>query len=105
MPTLAPRRESAAARFVLTVDLPTPPLPAATAMMFLTPGRRGFHGWFGLPHSLAPSWTSTAVTPGTAPTAPFTDLVMTSFDGQAGVVRSSATVTLPPSIVTALSIP
>ena len=33
----------ARARFAATVDLPTPPLPEATAMMFLTPGR-GFNG-------------------------------------------------------------
>ena len=41
-PTLAPLTASAAARLVVTVDLPTPPLPAATAMMFFTPGNRGF---------------------------------------------------------------
>ena len=46
---MAPSRDSAAARLVLTVDLPTPPLPAATAMMFFTPGSRGFDGWLGRP--------------------------------------------------------
>ncbi len=47
MPTAAPCRASAAARLVLTVDFPTPPLPAATAMMFFTPGSRGLSGWLG----------------------------------------------------------
>ena len=37
-PTLAPSIASATARFTDTVLLPTPPLPEATAMMFLTPG-------------------------------------------------------------------
>src|SRR6478735_8773006 len=38
-PTLAPWRASASARFTATVDLPTPPLPAATAMTFFGPLR------------------------------------------------------------------
>ena len=37
-PTDAPAWASATARLTLTVLLPTPPLPDATAMMFLTPG-------------------------------------------------------------------
>ena len=37
MPTLAPCRAQASARFAATVDLPTPPLPEATATMFRTP--------------------------------------------------------------------
>src|SRR6056297_455271 len=37
-PAEAPSAASASARLVATVDLPTPPLPEATAMMFLTPG-------------------------------------------------------------------
>ena len=36
-PTLAPACASATARLTLTVHLPTPPLPDATAMMFFTP--------------------------------------------------------------------
>jgi hypothetical protein len=35
---VAPSAASASARFTAVVDLPTPPLPLATAMMFLTPG-------------------------------------------------------------------
>ena len=38
MPTVAPSAASASARLTAVVDLPTPPLPEATAMMFLTPG-------------------------------------------------------------------
>src|SRR5689334_16273362 len=38
-PTFTPVWESATARLALTVDLPTPPLPLATATMFFTPGR------------------------------------------------------------------
>ena len=38
MPTDAPSAASASARFTAVVDLPTPPLPEATAMMFLIPG-------------------------------------------------------------------
>src|SRR5258705_7431028 len=39
-PTRAPVCSSATARFAATVDLPTPPLPLATAIMCLTPGIR-----------------------------------------------------------------
>ena len=38
-PTFAPWRASASARFTATVDLPTPPLPAATAITFRGPFR------------------------------------------------------------------
>ena len=38
MPTVAPSAASASARLTAVVDLPTPPLPEATAMMFLMPG-------------------------------------------------------------------
>src|SRR6266850_36910 len=41
MPTRPPQRASASARFTATVVLPTPPLPAPTAMMFFTPGGGG----------------------------------------------------------------
>ncbi|MND09185.1 hypothetical protein D3C83_323160 [compost metagenome] len=37
-PTWAPSAASASARFTAVVDLPTPPLPDATAITFLTPG-------------------------------------------------------------------
>jgi len=40
-PTDAPPLARATARLTARVDLPTPPLPEATAMMFFTPGSRG----------------------------------------------------------------
>jgi len=36
--TLAPSDLRASARLTAVVDLPTPPLPEATAIIFLTPG-------------------------------------------------------------------
>src|ERR1041385_4920774 len=90
MPTVAPWRASAAARFVLTVDLPTPPLPAATATMFLTPGRRGFDGWLGRPATRAENFTSTPAIPDSLPTGVWMERAMTSRDGQAGGVGPSA---------------
>jgi len=39
MPTRAPSAARASARLTAVVDLPTPPLPEATAIMCLTPGR------------------------------------------------------------------
>ncbi len=38
MPTVAPSAASASARLTAVVLLPTPPLPEATATMFLMPG-------------------------------------------------------------------
>src|SRR4029077_19759680 len=38
IPTDAPSASNASARLTAVVDLPTPPLPEATAMMFLMPG-------------------------------------------------------------------
>src|SRR6188472_4594488 len=100
MPTVAPNRDSAAARLVLTVDFPTPPLPAATAMMFLTPGRRGFDGWLGRPTTRAVNFTSTPPTPGSLPTALSIDFAITARDGQAGVVSSMPMTARPPSSAT-----
>ncbi|MCY1360745.1 hypothetical protein D9M68_847740 [compost metagenome] len=74
MPTRAPSAASASARLTAVVDLPTPPLPEATAITFFTPGS-----------SLTPrctAWatifmvtaTLTLVTPGTSRTAATTSL-------------------------------
>src|SRR5687768_4364391 len=41
MPTRAPLFDNATAKFTATVVLPTPPLPAPTAITFLTPGSGG----------------------------------------------------------------
>ena len=70
IPTLLPHFASAIARFTATVVLPTPPLPAPTAMMFFTPG-----GSWRAPSAATASRTradmrtSTAATPGTCSTA------------------------------------
>ena len=50
-PTVAPSAANASARFTAVVDFPTPPLPLATATMFLTPGT-----------SLTPRWTACETT-------------------------------------------
>src|SRR3954453_6472413 len=105
MPPVAPSAAGAAARFVLTVDFPTPPLPAATAMMFLTPGRRGFDGWLGRPTTRAVSFTSTAAMPGNLPTAVSIDRAITSRDGQAGVLSSMPMIARSPSTATDDTIP
>src|SRR5918994_5267928 len=67
-PTRAPSFDNATARFTDTVVLPTPPLPAPTAITFLTPGSGG------LPCSGADTdlttnvvVTATSLTPGSAP--------------------------------------
>ena len=39
MPTFAPWAERANAKFAVAVDLPTPPLPEAIAMIFFTLGK------------------------------------------------------------------
>src|SRR6202007_3088773 len=42
IPTLSPRSRKPKARLAAVVDLPTPPLPDATAMIEPTPGTSGF---------------------------------------------------------------
>ena len=62
-PTDAPAWASATARLTLTVLLPTPPLPDATAMMFLTPGT-SCSAWRGCDRrTIAPQVMSTRVAP------------------------------------------
>src|SRR5206468_7917181 len=66
-----PRAFSVNARFTATVDLPTPPLPLATAMTRRTPGSGACAGaetglgCAGAPRG-RPLWTATCLTPGTA---------------------------------------
>src|SRR5450631_1317889 len=105
IPTVAPCRASAAARLVLTVDLPTPPLPAATAMVFFPPGRRGLSGRFARPRTFEVTFTSTPAIPGTRPTACSTARTISSFDGQTGVVSSRAIWARSPASSTAEIIP
>src|ERR1700674_451522 len=106
-PTLAPESCSEAARLTATVDLPTPPLPDATAMTCLTPGmacspaRPPNEG-----RMLAVIFRSTAVTPGSPLTSSCAMVWDRSRTGHAGVVSSNVKLTFPPSeMVTSLIIP
>ena len=49
MPVFSPSAANASARFVATVDLPTPPLPEPTTMMLRTPGTADFGAGPGRP--------------------------------------------------------
>ena len=107
-PTLWPWAASASARFTVTDDLPTPPLPLATATT-----RVSEPGWakvisFGAcpPRSvccsparcsvvITPSFTATDETPGTAETAAVTSRVMVSWRGHPETVRRTPTPTAP----------
>src|SRR5262249_15427712 len=108
-PTLCPAAASAAARFTVTDDLPTPPLPLATANTRVRDegSANGTTRSVRPPRSLPCSsrrcsslitsrCTATPVTPGTADTAAVTSLVMVSRSGQAATVRYTSTRTLPP---------
>src|SRR6266480_2581744 len=117
--TFWPEAASAAARLTVTDDLPTPPLPLATANT-----RVSDDGWAnGISRSWRPprSWvcssrrccslitsscTATAATPGTADTAAVTSRVMVSRSGQPATVRYTSTLTLPSgAISTFLTMP
>src|SRR5258708_2100068 len=94
-PTRAPDWCSAAARLTATVDLPTPPLPLATAMVCLTPGSIS-DAWRRKPgRTLAVIFTATVDTPVSAPTASSAWLLKRSRTGQAGVVSSNVNPTSP----------
>src|SRR6201996_2163283 len=106
--TLCPACASAAARFTVTDDLPTPPLPLTIAYTLVSED-----GWAkGMTRSGAPprsvdcrSWrcsslitsssTRTLVTPASAVTAAVTRLMMVSRIGQPATVRYTATATVP----------
>src|SRR5882672_1244095 len=106
-PTLAPLRPSAQARLIATVDLPTPPLPDATAIACLTPGMTwlGF-GRLKAERTLAVIFRSTAVTPGRSLTSLCAMVWKRSRTGQAGVVSSKVNATRPsPPMTRSLIIP
>ena len=80
------------ARLAETLLLPTPPLPDATAMMFLTPGT-GFSGCCGeARRTVAPQVRSTSVAPRPRMAASMSRSI-SSLSGQAGVVRSTVRAT------------
>src|SRR5579859_3817863 len=107
-PTLCPAAASAAARFTVTDDLPTPPFPLATAYTRVSElGSANGMARSGRPPRSRPCssrrcsslitsrCTSTPDTPGTAVTAAVTSLVMVSRSGQPATVRYTSTRTLP----------
>ncbi len=87
--------------FALTVDLPTPPFPEATATMLRTPstGRLPSIGSFAA-FTSAETRTSTEETPGTESTAFSTASCISAFFGQAGVVSTRSRETSPPDTAT-----
>src|SRR5689334_5794186 len=108
-PTFCPAAASAAARFTVTDDLPTPPLPLATAYTRVSEegSANGTARSARPPRSrpcssrrcsslITSRCTSTPDTPGTAVTAAVTSLVMVSRSGQPATVRYTSTLTLPP---------
>src|ERR1043166_4194980 len=106
MPTRLPAFASATARFTATVVLPTPPLPAPTAMMFFTPGS-GARAPSPTPleRTLAVMLTSTALTPGIAITTALAWSRIWSFTGHAGVVNSIVNETVPALTLRSLTKP
>ena len=108
-PTVRPCAASAAARFTVTDDLPTPPLPLATARTRVVgstsvPGAfsracqrarcitADFSSWVISPYS-----TRTSVTPRSPRTFDSTSLWICARSGQPAVVRATLTVTSPSS--------
>src|SRR5437764_2063132 len=94
-PTVAPESRSAAARLTLTVDLPTPPFPEATAMVCLTPGIACAEWPLNAALTLAVIFSSTPVTPGREATRSRAIAWKRSRTGQAGVVSSNVNRTRP----------
>src|SRR5512139_1592376 len=103
-PTRAPFCARAIARLTDVVDLPTPPLPAPTAMMLRMPGTC----WRPKPPrvlTLAVIFARAAATPGRAATSASACAFIWSFTGQAGVVSSIVKSTSPPLISTSFTKP
>src|SRR5688500_3912920 len=103
-PMRAPLFDNATARLTATVVLPTPPLPAPTAITFLTPGSGG------LPCSGADTdlttkrvSTSTPATPGSVNTAVFARSASIARLAGDGFADSIANATRSPAIVTSLT--
>src|SRR2546422_2568580 len=95
MPTRAPVLASARARLADTVDFPTPPLPLATGITFLTDGMSRSLTGPGDPRTRAVIVTSTPPTPGRAATASRACCRICSRTGHAGVVSSMVNPTVP----------
>jgi hypothetical protein len=96
-PTLAPAFARATARLTDTVLLPTPPLPDATAITFLTPGTScsGVRG--AARRTVADHSTASDSTPSGVSAWRMSPSIW-SLRGQAGVVSSTVNATFPPSM-------
>ena len=96
-PTFEPDFARDQARFTAVVDLPTPPLPLATAMIFFTcprdaaTGEPVFRG--SAPRVEAVMVTLVLLTPGKAIKASSHCVFSCSFTGQAGVVKFTSRLT------------
>src|SRR3954447_14573857 len=114
-PTDRPRAASAAARFTVTDDLPTPPLPDATQYTRVSePGWANGITASGVPPRrflrmsarcsalMTSSSTLTEVTPGTRETASVTRLVIVSRIGQPATVRYTPMSATPSTTTTLL---
>ena len=117
-PTRKPWAARAAARFTVTDDLPTPPLPEATAMTRVVVGtavsgadsftfqRARAMAWAFSSASISVQSSFTPVTPGKDSTRATTSFLIWARSGQPAVVRARVTVTTPSSpTVTALAMP
>ena len=94
-PTLAPACCSARARFSDTVDLPTPPLPLATPMTFLTVARPVSSSRERPSMTFAVTFMSKLFRPSSSPITRRTSSSISTLNGQAGVVSSSVNFRLP----------
>ena len=118
-PTRCPSAASAHARFTVTLDLPTPPLPLATAMTVVDGEKRILAGCApaaAVPRScctsvsrcscdIGESSTSTRSTPESGWTAAFTSPSIRSLSGHPSIVIRTWTRTAPPSTSIPWSIP
>ncbi len=87
-PTLAPACCSASARFSDTVDLPTPPLPLATPMIFLTVAMPVSSSSERPSITFAVTFMSKLFRSFSSPIARRTSSSISALNGQAGVVSS-----------------
>ncbi len=101
-PTVAPARASATARFTAIVLLPTPPLPDATAMTFLTPGT-SCSGRAGAERRTIDDQVMSTESAPIERTADWAFASISSLRGQAGVVSWMVKATLLPSMTTSLT--
>ena len=105
-PTRHPSACIASARLTATVDLPTPPLPLATATICLTPAILRCcaiaGAAFGAVGAGCSSWTLTAGTPGIAATVALTSA--TIFSTTSGFADAIVSDTVTPAYATSISL-